>query len=117
MEINRGDIFYANLGDESISKKVHSHIQSGTRPVLVVSNNIGNKYSDIVIVIPITTANKKFLPLHFKYFHKASYGIVLCEQLLTISKTQLTSKIDELTHEEMLKVNDKIKQSIGLRGE
>ena len=114
-EIQRGDIFYAHLGDEEKYEKKHIHIQGGIRPVLIVQNNVGNHFSSIVIVVPITTANKsKKMPTHYTYYHKKSHGVILCEQIMTIPKNNLTNKIDELTKFEISSVDEKLKISIGL---
>lgn len=58
MQINRGDIFYAYLGQTVGSE------ECGYRPVLVVQNDIGNKYSPTVIVLPLSSRKKKYLPVH-----------------------------------------------------
>ena len=66
--MKRGDIYYADLG------KVVGSEQSGIRPVVVVQNNIGNKYSNTVIVLPITSRFKKKLPTHVS-ISKNKYGL------------------------------------------
>ena len=58
MLIKRGDIFYADLNPVVGSE------QGGIRPVLVVQNNVGNKYSPTLVVLPISTAKKHYLPTH-----------------------------------------------------
>ena len=90
--IKRGDIFYANL-----SPVVGSE-QGGIRPVLIVQNDIGNKYSPTVIVAAITSKiNKAKLPTHieltaFTYgFEKDS--VILLEQIRTLDKARLLAKI------------------------
>lgn len=114
-EIHRGDIFYAHLGDEEEYEKKHIHIQGGTRPVLIIQNDIGNHFSPTIIVAPVTTAHKtKRIPTHSTYYHKKSYGTILCEQIMTISKDSLTNKIDKLTKFEMSNIDEKLKISIGL---
>lgn len=114
-EIQRGDIFYACLGDEDEYEKKHIHIQGGTRPVLIIQNDIGNHFSPTIIVAPITTAHKaKKLPTHYTYYHTKSYGTILCEQIMTIPKDNLINKIDELTKFEMNEVDEKLEISIGL---
>ncbi len=90
--IRRGDIFYANL-----SPVVGSE-QGGIRPVLVVQNNIGNKYSPTIIVAAITSKiNKAKLPTHIE-LSGATYGleknsVVLLEQIRTLDKARLIEKI------------------------
>mgnify|MGYP002536625814 FL=1 len=58
MLIKRGDIFYADLNPVVGSE------QGGIRPVLIVQNNVGNKYSPTLVVLPISTAKKHYLPTH-----------------------------------------------------
>ena len=114
-EIKRGDIFYARLGDKGKYEKKHVHIQGGQRPVLVVQNDVGNHFSPVIIIIPITTAHKpKTIPTHYTYYHTKSHGTILCEQIMTISRNNLINKIDKLTKSEMSNVDKKIKISIGL---
>lgn len=114
-EIRRGDIFYANLGDEKKFEKKHVHVQGGLRPVLIVQNNVGNHFSPVTIVVPVTTAHKpKTIPTHYTYYHTKSHGTILCEQIMTIPKDNLINKIDKLTKFEMSNVDKKIKISIGL---
>ncbi len=90
--IKRGDIFYANL-----SPVVGSE-QGGIRPVLIVQNNIGNKYSPTVIVAAITSKiNKAKLPTHIE-LDAQNYGldkdsVILLEQIRTLDKARLLTKI------------------------
>ena len=114
MNIRRGDIYYADLGDVVGSE------QFGLRPVVIVQNNLGNKYSKTVIVLPITSKIKKELPTHVK-ISGSKYGlekdsVVLAEQIRTIDKSRLISKVGRLDK----KVLDEIKQALiiscGLRG-
>lgn len=114
-EIKRGNIFYAHLVDEEKYAKKNIHIQGGIRPVLVVQNDVGNHFSPTIIIVPITTAHKaNKMPTHYTYSHKKSHGTILCEQIITISKSDLSNKIDELTKFEMHSVDEKLKISIGL---
>lgn len=87
-KIKRGDIYYANLNPVIGSE------QGGTRPVLIISNDVGNKYSPTVIVAPITSRihTKAKLPAHtlindFEGLDKNS--IILLEQVRTIDKQRL----------------------------
>ena len=83
MLIKRGDIFYADL-DPVVGSE-----QGGTRPVLVVQNNVGNKYSPTLVVLPLSTAKKNHLPTHIhikgsKALPKDS--VVRAEQIRTIDR-------------------------------
>ncbi|MDK2918510.1 MAG: mRNA interferase MazF [Candidatus Petromonas sp.] len=111
--IRRGDIFYADL-----SPVVGSE-QGGVRPVLVIQNDIGNKYSPTVIIAAITSQiNKAKLPTHIEIDGK-EYGlpkdsVVLLEQIRTIDKRRVIEKICRLDEEMMKKVNDGLMVSLGL---
>ena len=113
MIVKRGDIFYADL-----SPVVGSE-QGGTRPVLVVQNDVGNKYSPTVIAAAITSRiNKAKLPTHIE-IDAARYGlnkdsVILLEQVRTIDKKRLREKIGKLDEVQMIKVNDALSLSFGL---
>lgn len=111
--IKRGDIYYADL-----SPVVGSE-QGGIRPVLVVQNDIGNKYSPTVIAAAITSQiNKAKLPTHIE-ISAQEYGllkdsVILMEQIRTIDKKRLREKIGRLDDELMDKVNEALTISFGL---
>lgn len=113
MVIKRGDIFYADLSPVIGSE------QGGIRPVLIVQNDIGNKYSPTVIASAITSQiNKAKLPTHIELSAK-DYGlpkdsVILLEQIRTIDKKRLREKIGHLDDELMEKVNDALSVSFGL---
>lgn len=113
MIVKRGDIYYANL-----SPVVGSE-QGGHRPVLVIQNDVGNKYSPTVIVAAITSQiSKAKLPTHVeisaKQFSLDKDSVVLLEQLRTIDKRRLKEKITHLSEETMVKVDEGIRISLGL---
>ena len=93
--------------------------QGGTRPVLVVQNDVGNKYSPTVIAAAITSRiNKAKLPTHIE-IDAARYGlnkdsVILLEQVRTIDKKRLREKIGKLDEVQMIKVNDALSISFGL---
>jgi len=111
--IKRGDVFYADL-----SPVVGSE-QGGIRPVLILQNDIGNKYSPTVIVAAITAQIQKAkIPTHIEVSAEL-YGleknsVILLEQIRTIDKQRLTDKITHLGDELMEKVNEAINISLGL---
>lgn len=113
MVIKRGDIFYADL-----SPVVGSE-QGGVRPVLIVQNDVGNKYSPTVIAAAITSQiNKAKLPTHIE-ISALEYGlqkdsVILLEQIRTIDKKRLREKIGRLDDELMEKVNEALTVSFGL---
>jgi len=113
MVVKRGDIYYANL-----SPVVGSE-QGGHRPVLVIQNDVGNKYSPTVIVAAITSQiSKAKLPTHVEInatqYNLDKDSVVLLEQLRTIDKRRLRDKVTHLSEEIMGKVDEAIRISIGL---
>jgi mRNA interferase MazF len=93
--------------------------QGGTRPVLVVQNDVGNKYSPTVIAAAITSKiNKAKLPTHIE-IDAARYGlskdsVILLEQVRTIDKRRLRERIGRLDEVQIIKVNDALSISFGL---
>ncbi len=119
MNVKRGDIFYADL-----SPVVGSE-QGGLRPVLIVQNDIGNKYSPTVIAAAITSRmGKTKLPTHIDVkggggemgadMGLAKDSVILLEQIRTLDKKRLKEKMGHLDDETMRKVNDAITVSFGL---
>lgn len=111
-KIRRGDIYYADL-----SPIVGSE-QGGIRPVLVIQNDVGNKYSPTVIVAPITTRkNKPRLPTHVwigNLPHVWEDSIVLTEQVRTIDKARLQKHVTRLNKKKMNRVDRALKISFGI---
>jgi len=111
--VKRGDIYYADL-----SPVVGSE-QGGVRPVLIIQNDIGNKYSPTVIATAITSQiNKAKMPTHIE-LDANEYGlskdsVVLAEQIRTIDKRRLKEKIGHLDSNLMDKVNEALEISFGL---
>lgn len=113
MQIKRGDIYYADL-----SPVVGSE-QGGVRPVVIVQNDVGNKYSPTVIAAAITSKiNKAKMPTHIEIdaetFGLPKDSVVLAEQIRTIDKKRLKERIGHLDDEYMMKVNDALNVSFGL---
>ena len=113
MNIKRGDIYYADLSPVIGSE------QGGLRPVLIVQNDVGNKYSPTVIAAAITSKmGKAKLPTHIDIFGGqvglAKDSVVLLEQIRTIDKKRLKEKMGHLDDVTMKGVNDAIGVSFGL---
>lgn len=106
-EIKRGNIFYAALPTGN------GHVQGGVRPVLVVQNDTGNKHSPTVIVVPLTTKEKKKLPTHATINAKTT-STALCEQQQTIDKSLLGDYICSASDSEMKCIDVALLVSIGL---
>ena len=104
MDIKRGELYYADL-----SPVVGSE-QGGVRPVLVVQNDIGNKYSPTIIAAAVTSKiNKAKLPTHIE-LPCANYGlakdsVILLEQIRTLDKRRLKERIGELPAKTMRDVD------------
>ncbi|MGN1298891.1 MAG: type II toxin-antitoxin system PemK/MazF family toxin [Candidatus Scatovivens sp.] len=114
MVVKRGDMFYADLSPVIGSE------QGGVRPVLIIQNDTGNKYSPTVIAAAITSQTSKAkLPTHIeigsdKVGLKAD-SVVLTEQIRTIDKSRLKEKIGHIDDSELMdKVNGAIGISFGL---
>ncbi len=115
MTVKRGDIYYADL-----SPVVGSE-QGGIRPVLIVQNDVGNKFSPTVIAAAITSQRDKTnLPTHIKVDADgcglAKDSIVLLEQVRTIDKQRLKEKMGSLDTGAMNKIDRALSVSFGLGG-
>ncbi|MBO5906778.1 MAG: type II toxin-antitoxin system PemK/MazF family toxin [Clostridia bacterium] len=113
MNIKRGDIYYADLSPVIGSE------QGGLRPVLIVQNDIGNKYSPTVIAAAITSKmSKTKLPTHIDVPCEdaglSKDSIILLEQIRTIDKKRLKEKMGHLNDTTMASVNSAIQVSFGL---
>ena len=113
MEINRGDIYYADL-----SPVVGSE-QGGVRPVLVIQNDVGNKYSPTVIIAAITSQLAKAkLPTHIE-LKKEKYNllkdsVVLLEQIRTLDKKRLQNRISSIDKTTMQEIDVAMMISLGI---
>ena len=108
MKVNMFDVFYANLKDNAVKSE-----QGGIRPVVVVQNDVGNKYSPTIIVLPITSEIKKInMPTHC-ILHKSDKNglsknsMVLAEQVRVIDKSRLirnriSHRYKDPSHEDLL---------------
>ncbi len=111
--VKRGDIYYADL-----SPVVGSE-QGGIRPVLIIQNDVGNKYSPTVIAAAITSQiNKAKMPTHIE-LSASEYGlykdsVILLEQIRTIDKKRLREKVAHLDKKLMQEVNNALAVSFGL---
>ncbi|TFZ41172.1 type II toxin-antitoxin system PemK/MazF family toxin [Soehngenia longivitae] len=113
MIVKRGEIYYADL-----SPVVGSE-QGGVRPILIIQNDVGNKYSPTVIVAAITSQiNKARLPTHVEItaqdFGLPKDSVVLLEQIRTIDKKRLREKVGKFDDEMMEKIDTALKISVGL---
>lgn len=113
MRIYKGDMFYADL------TPVVGCEQGGIRPILIIQNDIGNRYSPTVIVAAITSRTEKNpLPTHIRLCSQ-QYGLrqnslVLLEQVRTIDRSRLREYIGHLNDLQMQQVNEALAVSFGL---
>ena len=98
--INKGDVFYADLNPVIGSE------QGGVRPVVILQNDIGNKYSPTTIVAPMTTKSKTYVPMQIKLKESflARRSTLLLEQIRTIDKRRLIKKMGSLSENSMAEV-------------
>lgn len=113
MNIKRGDIYYADLSPVIGSE------QGGVRPVLIVQNDIGNKYSPTVIAAAITSQQfKTKLPTHISVDAAvcglSKDSVVLLEQIRTLDKQRLREKMGNLPENDMSRINNALSLSVGL---
>lgn len=113
MGIKKGDLYFADLSPVMGSE------QGGVRPVLVVQNDVGNKYSPTIIVAAITSRrNKADLPTHVEIEADnnglSKNSVVLMEQLRTIDKKRLKERIGTLDKTRLPEVNEALSVSLGI---
>ena len=106
----RGQIYYADL------PRAQSYVQYGKRPVIIVSNNIGNEHSNIVLIVPITSKAKKLLPTHFDIELPKIYGTVLCEQIQAVHKGCIGNYAGCLTRNYMKLLDNALSVALNLDG-
>lgn len=111
--IQKGDIFYADLGETVGSE------QSGIHPVLVIQNNVGNEYSPTLIITPLTSKAKKLAqPTHViigNRFGLTEYSYALLEQIRTIDRARLIEYVGHVDESLMGKVDNALRVSLNLR--
>ncbi len=116
MEVKRGEIYFANLGDNGSSLNSE---QEGFRPVIILQNDIGNKYSPTVVVACLTSKiYKNKIPTHV-FLNASNYdlhcdSLVLCEQIKTIDKKRLHHKLATINLIDQQRVDRAVKLSLGL---
>ena len=113
MNILRGDLYYADLTPVTGSE------QGGVRPVLMIQNDMGNRFSPTVIIAAVTSRQDKHpLPTHVSispnHCGLKESSIVLLEQLRTIDRVRLREYIGRLTEQDMKQVDHALRISIGL---
>ena len=113
MSIKKGDLYFADVSPVTGSE------QGGIRPVLVVQNDVGNKYSPTIIVAAVTSRrNKADLPTHVEIAADGNglskNSVILLEQLRTIDKTRLKERIGTIDRNRLPEVNEALSVSLGI---
>lgn len=112
IQVSRGDIFTASLGEGGKGSE-----QNGYRPVLILQNDIGNKYSTTTIVAVISTKKGGKLPVHLKVGQEDGLkkdSVIMAEQIRTVSKERLIQKVAVLPEDKMKAFEDRLALSLGL---
>jgi len=112
MNITRGEIYYADLSPVIGSE------QGGYRPVLILQNNKGNKFSTTVIIAPISSRiTKNNLPTHvlIENDNLEKKSVVLLEQIRTIDKKRIYEKVGKINEDTMYLINQAIKTSLDIK--
>lgn len=108
--VNAGEIYTCDFGNN------YGSVQSGVRPCVVIDNTNACAFSPCIHCVPLTTQNKKDLPLHYELFQKdyaclESDSIVLCEQYTLIDKAQLGDKIGRVAQIDLIKIIELCKKN------
>lgn len=110
--MRRGEIYFANLSIGSFGSEEH-----GIRPVIIISNDKANQYSNTITIAPIScSVKRKKLPTHVRIKHKnlKDTSYVMTEQIRTIDKKRLISKVGNANKKIMIKINNAIKVQLDL---
>ena len=113
LEITRGTIVMVDL------PLGNSSVQGGTRPAVVISNDKGNKFSPVLIVVPLTSRVKKYMPTHHTIEPSTINGltktsIALAEQIITVGKDMVRNVIGSLEEMDVNFINHKVMTSLAL---
>lgn len=115
MRIERGNIIIADLGQHTTS------IQSGIRPCIVISNNMANRYSPVITVVPLTSKihKKEYLPTHaflngYRNTGLARHSIALCEQITSVAFSDILEVAGRVSERKMEKIGHAVKVQCGL---
>lgn len=109
--IKRGEIYYVDLEDIGYGLR---HIQTKTRPALIIQNDIGNLHSDNVIVALITSVRKKDYPFQCSFTLNGRNSVIMFEQIMTLDKFRIKERAGELTYQQMKEAEQKLMYSLQL---
>lgn len=108
--MHRGEIYWMNVESNV------QHINKGFRPVLIVSNDACNTNSPVVTVVPLTTADKKYMPTHVVTYIEGTKNTILCENLMSVNSFDIKpeSKFAELSKGTMDLVSIALMKQLGI---
>lgn len=116
MEIRRGDILYVDMGGQ-----YEGSMQGGMRPVVVVSNNMANRHSTVITVVPLSTKinKKKNLPTHvFVSVHKSEgleqHSIALCEQVTAVDCNRIIENMGKVDKDTLERITEAVQVQVGV---
>lgn len=116
MEIRRGDILYVDMGGQ-----YEGSMQGGMRPVVVVSNNMANRHSIVITVVPLSTKinKKKNLPTHvFVSVHKSEgleqHSIALCEQVTAVDCNRIIENMGKVDKDTLERITEAVQVQVGV---
>lgn len=108
--MHRGEVYWMNVESNV------EHINKGFRPVLIVSNDSCNEHSSVVTVVPLTTADKKFMPTHVATYMNGIKNTILCEHVMPVNKDDIKpfNKFAELSRGTMDLVSVALMKQLGI---
>lgn len=110
INVKRGELYLVNLTGQGSE-------QNGLRPVVVLQNDVGNRFSPTTVVVPLTSQNKKNVPTHVNLSPEdgvAKPSTALCEQPMSVDKTRLIKRIGALNENKIEDINKKILFNLGI---
>lgn len=107
-DVKRGDIYYVTGAYGTGSE------QTGERPAIIVSNDIGNRYAPVVEVVYLTTKYKNSIPTHVNIHSAKRPSTALCEQIVTVCKSRLKEYLGSVTVAEMRRIDKALQTSLGI---
>ncbi len=115
MKIKRGDIIIVDLGQHETS------VQSGIRPCVVISNNMANKYSQVITVVPLTSKihKKEYLPTHvflngYRNTGLDCHSLALCEQITSVAFSDILEVAGRVSERKLAEIGNAVKVQCGL---
>ena len=112
LELSRGDIVWVRSRVTRAGSE-----QDGTRPAVIVSNDMANLYSPVVIAVPLTNRRKKGLPTHATVTIAENKSTALCEQVSAISVDRIINIIDHVKKKELSDIDNALKVALSLAKE